>query len=256
MGCRTSKPILWFYNKINHTFGTENYLIGVKNDKFRTALAKLRPSSHTLAIESGRHSRPKVNVHECLCHACQCVEDEVHFMLDRRINSDEWAHFFTKMTRAYPDFESLSNIKKYDFVLSNQDNQLMTWTGKFIYKSFARRSGILNGLKSFYYIWFHMVLPNVMLFVVGLWISILLQGSTPSLISSKPYTMIIMLVPTVTITLHACVCCYRFVCSYMYMNAILHVILYQVSFLYCFHCTYVLPSQKWLNKNVHSVAMT
>ena len=46
-------PILRFYNKIKHTFGTENYLIGVKNDKFRTALAKLRSSSHTLAIEVG-----------------------------------------------------------------------------------------------------------------------------------------------------------------------------------------------------------
>ena len=140
-------PILRFYNKIKHTFGTENYLIGVKDDKFRTALAKLRSSSHTPAIESGRHSRPKVNVHERLCHVCQCVEDEIHFMLDCQINNDERAHFFTKVTRAYPEFESLSNIEKCDFVLSNQDNQLMTWAGKFIYKSFARRSEILNGPK-------------------------------------------------------------------------------------------------------------
>ena len=140
-------PILRFYNKIMHTFGTENYMIGVKNDKLLTALAKLRSSSHILAIESGRHSRPKVNVHERLCHVCQCVEDEIHFMLDCRINNDERAHFFTKVTRAYPEFESLSNIEKCDFVLSNQDNQLMTWAGKFIYKSFARRSEILNGPK-------------------------------------------------------------------------------------------------------------
>ena len=62
-----------------------------------------------------------------------------------------------------------------------------------------------------------MVLHNVMLLVVGLLISILLQGSTPALILSKPYTVIVMLVPTVTITLHACVFCYRFVCSYMYI---------------------------------------
>ena len=79
-----------------------------------------------------------------------------------------------------------------------------------------------------------MVLPNIILLVVGLLISILLQGSTHALILSKPYTVIIMLVPTVTTTLHACVCCSRLLCSYMYMNVILHVILYQVSFLYCF----------------------
>ena len=64
-----------------------------------------------------------------------------------KINSDERAHFFTKVTRAYPEFESLSNIEKCDFVLSYQDNQLMTWAGKFINKSFAQLSEILNGPK-------------------------------------------------------------------------------------------------------------
>ena len=68
-------------------------------------------------------------------------------MLDCRINSDERAHFFTEVIRAYPEYESLSNIEKCEFALSNQDNQLMTWAGKFIYKSFARRSEILNGSK-------------------------------------------------------------------------------------------------------------
>ena len=75
-----------------------------------------------------------------------------------------------------------------------------------------------------------MVLHNVMLLVVGLLISILLQGSTPALILSKPYTVIVMLVPTVTIILHACVYCNIFVYPYMYMNVILLVILYQLSF--------------------------
>ena len=56
-----------------------------------------------------------------------------------------------------------------------------------------------------------MVLHNVMLLVVGLLISILLQGSTPALILSKPYTVIVMLIPKITITLHACLYCYRFV---------------------------------------------
>ena len=61
-----------------------------------------------------------------------------------------------------------------------------------------------------------MVLRNVMLLVVSLLISILLQGSTPSFILSKPYTVIVMLVPTVTNTLHAFVYCYRFVFIYVY----------------------------------------
>ena len=39
--------------------------------------------------------------------------------------SDGRAHYFTKMTRAYIEFEFLSNIKKYDFALSNQNNQVI-----------------------------------------------------------------------------------------------------------------------------------
>ena len=86
-------PILRLYDKIKHAFRAQNYLIGVKNDIYRTALAKLRSSSHTLAIESGRHCRPKVNVHERLCEVCQCVEDKLHFMLDCRISSNEQSHY-------------------------------------------------------------------------------------------------------------------------------------------------------------------
>ena len=58
-----------------------------------------------------------------------------------------------------------------------------------------------------------MVLHNVMLLIVGLLISILLQGSTPALILSKLYTVIVMLVPTVTITLlQICVFIYVYGC--------------------------------------------
>ena len=74
-------PILRSYNEINHTFGTENSVIGVKNDKFRTALEKLRSSSHTLVIDIWRHSRPKINGYERLCHVCQYVEDDAHLCL-------------------------------------------------------------------------------------------------------------------------------------------------------------------------------
>ena len=98
------------YNKIKHSFGMEKYLFGVKNNKYRTALAKLRSSSHTLAIETGRHSRPKLQVHERLCQVCQCIEDETHLMIGCEINTDERSHLVTRVTRVYPAFESLPNV--------------------------------------------------------------------------------------------------------------------------------------------------
>ena len=109
-------PILRFSNKIKHSFGMENYLFGVKNDKYRTALAKLRSSSHTLAIETGRHSRSKLKVHERLCQVCQCIEDETHLMIGCEINTDERSHLFTRVTRVYPAFECLPNVEKCRFL--------------------------------------------------------------------------------------------------------------------------------------------
>ena len=66
-------------------------------------------------------------------------------MIDCEINTDERSHLFTRVTRVYPAFESLPNVEKCRFLLSSQDNQIMTWVGKFIYKSFALRSEALNG---------------------------------------------------------------------------------------------------------------
>ena len=51
-------PILRTYNEIISF--TEPYLHMLKNHKYRVAVAQLRTSSHTLAIERGRYSRPKV----------------------------------------------------------------------------------------------------------------------------------------------------------------------------------------------------
>ena len=47
-------PILRTYSKIKSSFGIAPYLDTVKNHKYRIALAQLRTSSHTLAIERGR----------------------------------------------------------------------------------------------------------------------------------------------------------------------------------------------------------
>ena len=44
----------------------------------------------------------------------------------------------------YPAFESLPNVEKCRFLLSSQENQIMTWVGKFIYKICALRSEALN----------------------------------------------------------------------------------------------------------------
>ena len=58
----------------------ECYLKHVNNSKFRVALSKLRTSSHSLEIERGLYTRPKLNVDQRLCMSSNVVEDEKKYI--------------------------------------------------------------------------------------------------------------------------------------------------------------------------------
>ena len=64
-------------------FGFKTYLDIILIAKYRYALTRLRTSSHRLAIETGRwtkpHSTPRFERH---CQLCNTLEDEFHFMLE------------------------------------------------------------------------------------------------------------------------------------------------------------------------------
>ena len=61
----------------------ESYLLHSKNLNHLTVLARLDISSHSLAIETGRHSKPKIEKENRLCNFCYLneVEDEQCFLL-------------------------------------------------------------------------------------------------------------------------------------------------------------------------------
>jgi hypothetical protein len=61
----------------------ELYLSHVRNVKHRKALTRLRVSSHNLAVERGRWTRPSTPSELRLCRhpGCDCVEDEMHVLV-------------------------------------------------------------------------------------------------------------------------------------------------------------------------------
>ena len=79
-------PGLRTYQTIKKSFRLEPYLYLVREAPFRNAIAQIRASSHTLATERGRHTRPKTPIQERLCKSCGVIEDEVHFILSCHIN--------------------------------------------------------------------------------------------------------------------------------------------------------------------------
>ena len=134
-------PILRTYDKIKHDFIMEPYLYLVKKPKYRIAISKLRCSSHTLAIEKGRHTKPKTDLSERLCLFCRSnkVEDEKHFIIECCLYSDERDRLFTKVITVNPDFASMHDDDKFEYLFRTDNERTLAWLGKFIHESLSKR---------------------------------------------------------------------------------------------------------------------
>ena len=133
-------PILRSYRLFKGTFKQEKYLSLTCEFKYISAIAQLRASSHTLAIEKGRHERPKKPIELRLCKYCNVIEDEVHFVTDCQCNVNERNILYENVNNLYPNFQSLSNNQKFIFIMQNENSTVLTWFGKFIHKSFIKRN--------------------------------------------------------------------------------------------------------------------
>ncbi len=88
-------PKLRSYNEFKTEFCFEPYL-NLANPKLRTAIARFRVSSHHLAIETGRHAKPKVPVKDRLCDTCLTIEDELHHLIECKKYSSLRGALFTE----------------------------------------------------------------------------------------------------------------------------------------------------------------
>ena len=118
------------------------HLQSIKDARFRTAMTKLRASSHTLEIEKGRHYGHSRE--DRLCHVCKVVEDEHHFVLDCLINTTHRVVLFDKLSQFHINFRTLNDSDKLSFLFMSRDPTILTWFGKFIYRSFRTRKELFD----------------------------------------------------------------------------------------------------------------
>ena len=116
-----TKAILRTYSSFKNDFFIEHHLQYIIDFRYRTAITKLRCSSHALEIEHGRYQNPKVPRDLCLCLMCKMVEDENHFVTKCSINQDE--KMCTYLLIIIPP--------------------ILTWSGKFVNQSFIVRNNIV-----------------------------------------------------------------------------------------------------------------
>ena len=134
------KPLLRTYCLFKFDFGTESYLYNVKDVRYRSAISKLRASSHILEIERGRYTKPKVPSHLRLCKLCNVVEDEEHFVTECVINASERLHLLERIRSIYPDVDSLDKRQIFVLLMGSADARIQKWFGKFLYQSFIIRN--------------------------------------------------------------------------------------------------------------------
>ncbi len=78
-------------------FSLKSYLNDINITKFRVAITRFRTSSHRLAIETGRWTRPNKTPRENrLCTVCMILEDEYHFVLECSLYIDLRKQYINK----------------------------------------------------------------------------------------------------------------------------------------------------------------
>ena len=97
--------VLFSYKFFKIEFGLETYLNCLPKH-LRYFLAKLRLSSHSLRIETGRYSRPKIERSQRYCELCANLEleDEYHFVIVCTIHNDLRKLYIKKYYTTRPSF--------------------------------------------------------------------------------------------------------------------------------------------------------
>ena len=102
----------------------------------RVFTAKLRTSDHTLAVEYGRRTTPKIKFEDRVCKLCsaQAVEDEMHFISECTLYSQIRIDFFEKCYDFFPNIRLLNMRDKFRFLFSIPEPTVMKEITSYLFK--------------------------------------------------------------------------------------------------------------------------
>ena len=135
-----SKATLYKTHKQN--ISLEKYLIKIKKRKVRSTITKIRLSDHCLAIEKGRHSKPKTEKHHRICRLCNenKIEDEIHFTMQCKTFTAERKSFNSNLIEICPNYKNIpTDEQKYIFLQTNEDNCFLELFGEYIFTIYNKR---------------------------------------------------------------------------------------------------------------------
>ena len=153
-GHKSGKLTTYFYIKTNFEF--EKYL-SLKKFEHRKNICKFRISAHNLRIESGRYEKitnkegqkTTLERNERICKLCDmnCVEDEIHSLIECPLYITDRYEFFEEINKNNKNFYSLSNKEKFLWIMSNENDRLLTRLGNFLISIFKTRNSTIQEQK-------------------------------------------------------------------------------------------------------------
>lgn len=110
--------------------------------KLRTAMSKLRLSSHKLHIETGRYGRNRVDRAQRRCNVCNSldIEDEYHFILICPV----YVQYRNEYIKPY--YIRHPSMFKFIDLLKTKNKTVMKNLCKFISEAFMLRNTLVNNV--------------------------------------------------------------------------------------------------------------
>ena len=113
----------------------------------RVPVARLRTSTHTLRIETGRYNLPMpIPAEERYCWFCQnsLVEDECHFLFECNLYDtlQEKSALINYCSLLNPAFSHLNNVDKWRFISAATDSHLTYIFSKYVSYAFEYHKNI------------------------------------------------------------------------------------------------------------------
>jgi hypothetical protein len=148
--CMTSVPQfpkLRTYRTFKTEFQLEPYLSLPFNPENTIALARFRISSHSLRIETGRHTHPKTPEEDRLCTFCSTnsIENEIHFLMECPFYSHDRSNFMLEILPHIPNLTDLNTNEQFVKIMSSKCPDVIKALGKFVHRSFENRTKYQQG---------------------------------------------------------------------------------------------------------------
>jgi len=129
------------YRLLKTSYNDEKYL-KIANIRHRTAITKLRISSHRLHIEKGRHNH--IPLEERICQYCNLnkIEDECHFIVDCTLYNNERNVLFENIQHMFPNFRFLNTTEKFIFLMQLDKPYIIDSICPYVYNCFKKREEV------------------------------------------------------------------------------------------------------------------